>query len=350
MKRYVLQIFLGLLIGAVALNATTAICQDKVERRDKKTDKSILMSGRIVEEKIDGVKFRIGVKEDVIPTTEILRVYYEDVPAAAKQGNLTLFNNEEKEKDQAKILKEYQELQAKMQNPKASPAVMRYFDFRIAMLQANIADTDAQKDAAAKALVAFVGANAQSWEYPLAARALVRLQLSKPDYEAALKTLTPLATSPSVPPDIKAEADFMLIDVLFQANRLDQVKTKIDAAINAKGTTAQQKARYGLYQIGIDAQSAGANLDEIVKKLNDVIDKPENDVGVKALAFNLRGDCYFAKGRKRDAMWSYLWVDVVYTQDKNEHLKAMSRLMKIYEDEKDNDKVQFYKEKIQRIK
>jgi hypothetical protein len=47
-------------------------------------------------------------------------------------------------------------------------------------------------------------------------------------------------------------------------------------------------------------------------------------------------------------MWSYLWVDVVYSQDKGEHLKAMTKLLKIFEDDKDNEKAQLYKDKIAR--
>jgi hypothetical protein len=31
-------------------------------------------------------------------------------------------------------------------------------------------------------------------------------------------------------------------------------------------------------------------------------------------------------------MWSYLWVDVVYNQDRGEHLKAMTRLIRIFKE------------------
>jgi hypothetical protein len=62
------------------------------------------------------------------------------------------------------------------------------------------------------------------------------------------------------------------------------------------------------------------------------------------------GDVYRAKGQRRDAMWSYLWVDVYFTQDRSEHLKAMTRLLKLFTDENDAEKVKLYKEKLARAR
>jgi hypothetical protein len=39
---------------------------------------------------------------------------------------------------------------------------------------------------------------------------------------------------------------------------------------------------------------------------------------------------------------------VVYNQDRGEHLKAMTRLIKIFEKENDKDKATLYKEKLAR--
>ena len=84
------------------------------------------------------------------------------------------------------------------------------------------------------------------------------------------------------------------------------------------------------------------------------VDDYDNSIGktpdpsLKALGYNVLGDVYFAKGQKRDAMWSYLWVDVVYNQDRGEQLKAMTRLIRIFEADNDKEKAQMYKEKLSR--
>ncbi len=86
-----------------------------------------------------------------------------------------------------------------------------------------------------------------------------------------------------------------------------------------------------------------------MKKLEDTI-KKTTDNGVKALAYNIMGDCYMKSKEKRKAMWAWLWVDVVYYQDIGEHMKAMNRLLKYFTDEADLEKKQLYEEKIKRTR
>lgn len=338
---------LGMMIVLI-VSHTYVSGQDKVERRDRKTEKNLTVSGKITEESAAGVKMKMGGKEEVIPASDIVRIFYDsDVPATIKQAWYSLFINEEKEKDLTKVLKDYKDFV-----PKAAvaPAAMkRYIEYRIAMLETSVADTEADKEQARKDLTAFITTHNAGWEYPFAARALARLQVEKPDYEAAQKTLEGLVRSMLVPAEIKQEAEVLLIDVLFQANKIDVVKAKIAAALSNPNTPPLQKSRYSVYQIGIEARTMDGKVDEVVKKLEGII-ASSNDPVLKALAYNIIGDTYMKNGRKRDAMWSYLWVDVVYSQDKNEHLKAMNKLMKIFEDDKDNEKVQLYKDKLARLR
>ena len=80
MKRYLGFFALALLIGVVATQ-TFVRGQDKVERRDKKGG-SAFVSGKILEETPGGVKVKVqGIgKEEVIPSNEIVRVTYADLP------------------------------------------------------------------------------------------------------------------------------------------------------------------------------------------------------------------------------------------------------------------------------
>jgi predicted negative regulator of RcsB-dependent stress response len=341
MSRFAFHVSLATIIGAVALN-TAVVGQDKVERKGQKQ----AVSGKIVEEKLDGIKMKIGAKEELIPSTDIIRIYYDDVPAAAKQSNLTLFVGDEK--DLKKALKDHTDLLEKAKT--GPPGFRRYLEYRIATLQAATAEDDVAREGAMKSLTNFTTAHAASWEYPFAARALAKMQLAKPDYDAALKTIEPLTKSALVPAAIKTEAEFMLIDVLFQAKRIDEVKTKIAAAMTAPTTSDAQKARYAVYLVGVESQAPDAKLESVVKKLEEIIAKPTTDNSIKALAYNVMGDCYMQKNRKRDAMWSYLWVDVVYSQDHVEHVKAMSNLVKIFDDENDKEKAQLYRDKLSRLK
>src|SRR5262249_54759497 len=65
--------------------------------------------------------------------------------------------------------------------------------------------------------------------------------------------------------------------------------------------------------------------------------KEANDKNVKALAYNTLGQCLYNGEHLKEARWEFLWVDVVYNQDKAEHAKALYYLAKIFDklDEKD---------------
>jgi hypothetical protein len=105
------------------------------------------------------------------------------------------------------------------------------------------------------------------------------------------------------------------------------------------------KARVDMYQLGLEG--AKGDLSASVKKVEDAIGKA-TDLSLKALGYNVLGDLYLAQKKPREAMWSYLWVDVVYNQDRGEHLKAMTRLIKIFKEANDTEKAQLYTEKLAR--
>lgn len=354
MNRHVLGILLA--IGIVAVTTQTSVfCEDKVVRQDRTSGKVESVGGKILDENLAGVKLKVGTKEVSIPSTEISRVFYEDMPVASKQAYINLWNLEDTEKDPAKVLKAYQDFLPKMTGAPAQ--IRRNVDYRIISLQVATAESKEQKTEARKALQAFVAGNNASWQYPFAARSLARLQIdaakSEPtEYDAAQRTLEGITKSASIPPELRQEADMMLVDVLFQSGKTEDVKNKITAALGDPKTTEQQKNRFTVYQTAIEAQAPNAKIEEVIKKLEDIIAK-SNDNAVKALAYNVMGDCYLRsmiKDAKRYAMWSYLWVDVVYNQDRAEHIKAMNSLLKIFEEEKDEEKKQLYKDKLSRIR
>lgn len=347
MNRQPFGIVLGL--GIVCLAANTAVfSDDKVERVDRQTEKVESVSGKIVEETVAGVKIKTGAKETLVPTQNIFRVYYEDVPISSKQAYINLWNLETNEKDLSKVLKGYQDFQ-----PRATSApfpVQRNISYKIAMLQAATADTKTEKEEARRNLQQFLVANPASWQFSLASRDLARLQVDLEDYDGAQRTLEGVIRSNQIPAEIRQQADSILVDVLFRANKIPDLKTKITAAMADPKTTPQQKARFGVYQAAIKSKDPTTKFDDVVKELTKIIDDRASDSAIKGLAYNVLGDCYVGKDMKREAMWSYLWVDVVYNQDRAEHLKAMNALYKIFDDEKDLEKAQLYKDKIARLK
>lgn len=344
MKRIIGFCALSALICIVASQAFV-LGQDKVERRDKKGG-SIFVAGKILEENAAGVKIKpqgLG-KEEVIPSNEIIRMTYSDLPAKASLdiGKLAVA---ETARDYPALFKGYQAIQALPEVKTAGVGARRYIDYRVVTLQAAVAEGDDQLKAAIKALSDFIGAHPDSWEFPHAARNLARLQADTADYAGATKTFEAIEKAPTVPTEFKQEATAALIDIAFQSEKYDDGKTRIDAVNKNPNSPAGLKARVEIYQLGLDG-AKGPDLPASVKKIEEAIAKA-TDPSLKALGYNVLGDVYFAKNNKRDAMWSYLWVDVVYNQDRGEHLKAMTRLIKIF-DVDDKDKAALYREKLAR--
>ena len=133
----------------------------------------------------------------------------------------------------------------------------------------------------------------------------------------------------------------------FQGDKKDEVKTRLDRIQADANAPTALKDRATLYQVALGG--AEGDISATVKKLTESIDKAQ-DPALRALAYNVLGDLHLAKGQKRAAMWSYLWVDQVYNQDRAEHVKAMTRLIKIFEAEMDPDKVRMYRDKVNRTR
>lgn len=344
MRRYIGFVALAVLIGVVASQALVR-AQDKVERRDKKTG-TVVVNGKILDENVAGIRVKAAGfgKEETVPSNEILKVTYGDLPAKASL-DLSKLAPAEAARDYPTLLKGYEAVQA-LPELKTSPApVRRYIDFRVATFRAFTAEAPDEVKAATKGLADFVAAHPETWEYPHAARQLGRLQADTGDYTGATKTFEALEKAANVPAEFRHEATAALIDIAFQSEQYEAGQKRVEAVTKNASAPAALKARADLYQLGLE----GAKGDPAagVKKIEEAIAKA-TDPSLKALGYNVLGDLYRAQKKPRDAMWSYLWVDVVYNQDRGEHIKAMTRLIGIFKESNDADKAQLYTEKLTR--
>src|SRR6185312_13813586 len=73
---------------------------------------------------------------------------------------------------------------------------------------------------------------------------------------------------------------------------------------------------------------------------------------VRGTGYSMLGEVYLAAGKAklRDAMWAFLWVEVVYNHDRDEVVKAMTRVAEIFDAQKDEDRARAYREKLRRYR
>lgn len=343
---------LGLIITVMAHN--TFVHADTVVRRDKKSDKGITVSGTVSTDDTSGVKVKLSAtKEETIPANEILSVSYSGLPATMTNKLAEAIDAENK-RDYATMLTIYEGfLTATPKDPKEpktafKPEVKRNFEYRVVSLKAALADGEEQQRAALKGLTDFLAANPDCWQYSHGARIAARLNTDLGDFAAAVAILEKLEKNAAVAAEFKTEAAASLIDLAFQSGDTNAGKARIDAMLKDAKTTPAQKERLAFYNLQLEGLKADdAAVPATLKKIEDLIGKSK-EPSLKALGYNVIGDIYYAKGKKRDAMWSYLWVDTVYNQDRGEQVKAQSKLIKIFTEDNDTDKVKLYKEKVSR--
>ena len=76
----------------------------------------------------------------------------------------------------------------------------------------------------------------------------------------------------------------------------------------------------------------------------------------RGAGYSALGEVYVRHGLWREAMWAYLWVDVVYNQDRDEQVKAVSRLVQIFgvlkekSGDGEKDRAETFRDRLPRIR
>jgi hypothetical protein len=339
MKQTVILILL--LVGALHAGGGQARAQDEVRYHDPAAKKEMVAPGTIQEESPAGIVFKpaVGASRE-IPAGEIVDVNY-DVPAA-----LTLeyrHARADERRNPAEALKDYQELLPKLAGEKYARAA-RHIQFKIAMNLARLAEEDPARTALAiEALERFKKEQAGSWQLLPCARALARLKLQNGDSAGARRTFEELAAVPGISNEVKQEADLMAVEALISGKQIAEAQKRLQALSSSVPTDSSQAIRVRIEQA--HCLGASGKMDEAAKQLETLISQTE-DKNLKARAYNVLGDCYQQNAREKDAMWAYLWVDVIYHQDRREHVRAMEQLAKIFDDQGNKERARIYHDKL----
>src|SRR5262249_54430049 len=132
---------------------------------------------------------------------------------------------------------------------------------------------------------------------------------------------------------VQQEFTFLVIDLLFDAGQANAAQQRL-------ATLPADNPRVAVYKIGTQAGPAAA------KALEEYIDKTA-DPALKATAYNLLGDHYRRDPKhQKDALYAYLWVDVIYNQDPVESTKAIGRLAGLFHDLKDEERAKKYRDRL----
>jgi tetratricopeptide (TPR) repeat protein len=344
MKRLLtaISLVLGLLLAASAQAQTTS---DEVRYIDQKTRKEEKANCTIKEETPAHVVITQGTSTiRDIPVTDVVEVTYDKSIGA---GNLAdyrrAYNHEAKMLDPTasagvkrrefdESLAAYKQLREEVKEP---TACKRDVQFRMARLLARRSEDDpAQLEPAIAELQKFLKENPNGWQVSQASQILGRLQEAKGDQVAAQATYEELAKAP-VPKEVQQEAELLVDRMLIRDNKHAAAQERLQKMAAALQTTDPEYARVQVYLA--QCQVAAGKFDQAAVELRKLRDGSA-DPAVKGLIYNALGDIARQNKQMEEAFWDYLWVDVVYNQDKHEQAKALYYLSKLFVEVK-NDPV-----------
>jgi hypothetical protein len=146
--------------------------------------------------------------------------------------------------------------------------------------------------------------------------------------EGAQKIYEELAGNEALPKEARQEFSLSEARLLIRAGKYEPALKKLKDIAGGIAADDPRQARIEVYVAACNA--AAGKSPEAEKQLKTLVaGKADNDA--KALACNALGDLHLRDGKAEDAFWDYLWVDVLYSQDREEHAKALFQLSKLFE-------------------
>jgi len=339
--RFICSWLLAVCITAVSAEAQTSGRIYYFNRAKKKED--VEQRVRIKDENPKEITLERGARSEKLPAVDVLDIDYQipadlnlDVRAkakAAEEAALKETDPAKRQKGNETAIAGYRDLIEKLPKDEQYDPARRHTEYKIAILLAREAEDDAtRRTDAVKALTKFKTDHAKSWQIGTVGKLLARIQVLQGDQKGALATFEEFARRDDLVESLRQEYELLGIRTLLSADSFADAERKLAVLSRTLSKDDPQAVRVEIY---LAACKAKTNIADAEKRLQAVIHS-EAEPAVKALAYNTLGDGYRANNRLDDAFWQYLWVDQVYTLDREEHAKALYHLSTLFEKVKKN--------------
>jgi tetratricopeptide (TPR) repeat protein len=341
-----------LVVGLAAVGAGPTAAQEEIKVVDHVSKKESLVKGAIDSESPEGIKVKSGKDTTLVPAVDVKYVQYRLGDVKSYEYSMP-FNKESKAlepatkaADRLQLLRdargEFDALGAKMAG---NPNAVRFIQFKSAQVLAELSVYDVtQIDQAIAVLKAFKADNDKSWELVPALKLLAEVQERKGDVADARQTYLELVKIPNLPKEMKQDAELLIAQLSIRAGKLDDAEKILDGLRTSLAPNEPQRGVALVYLA--QTQIALNKLNDVEATLKGALAATSEPL-VKGLAHNALGDYYRKKNLNDDAFWEYLRVDALYSQDRNEHAKALYYLSKLFADvKKDKVKAQEYLDKL----
>jgi hypothetical protein len=348
------------LLMALVVAAPAARAQDRIKL---KSDPTKPVAGNIEKESPAGIRIAAKGASQMIPAGEILDVIYDVkgevkvafyVPAMNSETKIDAPTTRDRKKAILKAINDFEEVARMARSKKTRPKhdlLERHAEFKIAMLEARRAqEAGTAPTTAIKRLQEFKNKYADGWQITAAATLLAELLVEDKDYNEADKVFQDLAGLPDLPAEARGQFQFLAAQVSMRPGKYADAETKLQKLVDKLPKDSPIRLRAQIAQAVCQAEIRLAKLkkDADVKdkaeavaaagaQINRLLDENKTDKELHALGYNALGQCDYAAELFKDALWSFLRVDVVYNQNREEHAKALYYLADLFDKLKDKD-------------
>ncbi len=321
--------------------------------RASKSEKLAAFEGSVVEETVNGVKVKPSVgPERFFSVLELVDVSYA-LPRTSELKFQTITLAEAAVRagtaDRPRLeqlLRDYLALIDHLRDAKTA-SLRRHVAFRIACLKAQLAESVEQLQDAVNTLAKLRTDLLESWQLIPAARLHAQLLLDLARTADALEVMDAASRTPRLSRDVKRELGLDVIDLMLRCQQHRDAEARIADELSDLPNDHDLHPVLNLYQVA--ARNWTSPLEDLIGKVNQTMAQSQS-TAIKAVGYNLLGHIYSSRNRLEDALWSYLWVDVVYYQDRRERIKALERLVSVFTELKDEARAERYRDKLRSLR
>ncbi|HEX5471986.1 MAG TPA: hypothetical protein VFW73_08870 [Lacipirellulaceae bacterium] len=183
---------------------------------------------------------------------------------------------------------------------------------------------------AGRQLNTFVREHPNSFHYLDAAAVMGDLLMADGRFEAAEKQYAELSKTPW--PDYKMRADVSVGRTLQAQNKHVAAIQKFDAALALADDSADAQTQKLEATLGKAVSlAATGKADQAIGTIEKVIrDADPQQKDLQARAHLALGKCLEKAGRTKEALWAYLYVDIIYNTVPEVHAEALARLVPLW--------------------
>lgn len=318
------------ILGLLALSASLARADEEIVIRTPKGLTKV--KGIIQSDTPQGLVLKSGQK---IPADEIEDVAYD--LSSSFQAALSYRNafNSEREwmtnpdpKKRAAAYADALDKYTKAFQAVTDPKVKAHIEFRIGYIRGKKAQEDGSSpQMAITSLNSFMKSNPNSWPITRVVLLLAALQNEAKDYQGAEQTYAELLRL-DVPEDVKNDARLQgaLASVYLGKHAVAEAKLAELLKTLPKGSRAYARALVGQAECLFAANKSEEAIDLLKKAI-----KESDDKSLRAVAYNTLGSTFYKADQMKEARWEFLWVEMVYNQDRNELARALYHLSHIFD-------------------